>query len=259
MSWDIHVSSVDGMAELSSSATPQEYFDLARRAGVKRPGRCTSVTGPAAWAARKVLGNAGVPPERLGVISCGGSFHSQHCLSFLDRAVKGAPELVNPLDFPHTLVSALPTTIAEALQAKAFAFTLGDDEFAIFDILAAAADLMAIGAADCIIGVLCSAGNGIAGIAHEAGLLQGRPTDCAIAVRITRDAHMGSTKIRPAPADAKPAVLYDANVGDRSLYYGPAVGGILLYETLLGLEGGIVDIGIRNSRGFRSLRLWGNP
>ena len=260
MSWAVHVSTVDGMAELSSPPTPKERLDLARQAGVKRPRRCTSVTGPAAWAARTVLGNARVDPERLGIIACGGNFHAQHCLSFLDRALQGSPELVNPLDFPHTLVSALPTTIAEALQARGFAFTLGDDEFAVLDILATAADLMAVGAADCVIGVFCCAGDGIAGLAHEAGLLQARPGDCAIAVRISQDPHTGSTKIQPAPTGAKPDVVFDAlsvapNAGCGSPYHGPAAGAVLLHETSAGLGSGSVDIGIRNSRGCRSLRL----
>lgn len=259
MSWAVHITIVDGMAELSSTSTLQERYELAKQTGVKRPKRCTSITGPATWAAQQVLGDLQIDQMRLGIISCGGNFHFQHCFSFLERALEGSPELVNPLEFPHTLVSALPTTIAEVLQAKAFAFTLGDDELAIFDIFAAAYDLLTLGAADCIIGVFCNSNENAFGLTNDGASPKVQSTDCALALRITLKAHTNSTKVQLSPMGVKPHVLYDAlsiqpKMHGATVLYGPAVGGVLLNETL-GLKRGFVDIGIRNSRGFRSLRL----
>jgi hypothetical protein len=157
-------------------------------------------------------------------------------------------------------VSALPTTIAETLKARAFAVTVGDDEFAVVDVLSAAADLLELAVADCVIGIFCSAEDGITGLAHSAGILKARPTECAIAMRITSQPHHGSIRIQPSQENTEPSVVLDAssivsNGETNDLTYGPATGAVLVHQ-ISGMVGSDpIDVGIRNDRGNLSLRL----
>ncbi len=241
---------------------------LSRDTGLKRPRRCMPITGAALRAAQMaVQRDSTVEAERLGIISTSGNLHTEHCIEFLDRALQGSPNLVNPLDFSHTLVSALPTTLAEVIEARAFAFSIGEDELAVFEILDSASDLLELGFADCVIAIFASSNDVVTRIAHETGLIASSPADCAIAFRVTATPHEGSLCVQLLPDDTVPDI--EVNVRDLTLlvqgisavepigWYGPALGGVLIHDAVANRGAKLTDISIHASRGSRSLRL--NP
>ena len=81
----------------------------------------------------------------MGVISVGGPLNVNVNWDFVKRGLSAGPRLTNPLSFPHTLVSSVPTSIAHSVKAHSFALALGHDHLAFFDVLIKASQFIRFG------------------------------------------------------------------------------------------------------------------
>lgn len=84
---------------------------------------------------KKCLNNATFNRNTLGILCVGGPLHCEIAWSFAEMIIKRGWRLANPLYFPNTIASSIPCSVASALGAKAFAFTIGYDHHAFFDVL----------------------------------------------------------------------------------------------------------------------------
>jgi len=112
---------------------PESRVAAEKRSSIKH-GR---LVGPAACfaalAGTALLSRMHASPT--GLICTGGPWALPACARFVERMTAAGPALVNPLQFPGTLLSGTATAVAGAVGAHAFAFVVGHDRFAFFDAL----------------------------------------------------------------------------------------------------------------------------
>ncbi|CAN0467948.1 unnamed protein product, partial [Scytosiphon promiscuus] len=127
-----------------------------KQVGLARWKRCIYATAPLLAAAHRAVGALRLDAKDIGILCVGQDLSANHTDVFLRRAHEGKPDLVNPLDFPHTLNSAVPGTLAQVLGAKAFAFILGDTPSAIRDALVAAQEMLETDLASAVLIAVCA-------------------------------------------------------------------------------------------------------
>lgn len=139
----------------------------------------------AALTAMKLRDELRVESDRIGIICNGGPWNLQASWSFIERARKFGPRLVNPLLFSPTLVSATPTTAAACVGAHAFAYAVGHDRFAFFDVLHRAAQSLRFDFADHVFALaVASKDPVIARVIEKVGILE--LYDVAIGFAVSR-------------------------------------------------------------------------
>lgn len=122
--------------------------DTYRRCGLKH----ASAYGP--QAALAALAVTSAAPEdrsfrpRRALLTNGGPWAMDTALAFLHSAHARGPQYVNPLQFPMTLVSAAPSSIAAMIGAGVCGVAIGHDELAFFDMLRHGVQLLRRGLAD---------------------------------------------------------------------------------------------------------------
>jgi hypothetical protein len=137
------------------------------------------------------------PPDRLGILCNGGPWHVQSAWNLASRAYEAGPDFINPLVFPATLVSATPAAAAAAVGAHAFAYAVGHDRLAFFDVLGRAAQAVRHNLADCVFALAVSASGGIwSRAADRAGLPE--PLDVAIGFALTSPGRPGQLQLLAA-------------------------------------------------------------
>ncbi len=102
-------------------------------------------------AARKCLAKQDVDASRLGVITTGGPLHLWNSWDLTATILAGEADLLDPLRFPHSIVSSIPCTVAAALQAKCFAIAIGHNASAFCDAIVNAVRLLNANCADSIV------------------------------------------------------------------------------------------------------------
>ena len=117
----------------ASNLSDAERAIAERDSGVKHARLLGSAACFAALAGRELLQRIG--PRETGLICTGGPWALAANSAFIDRAGKAGPELINPLQFPATLVSATATAVGSLLHAHAFACVIGHDRLAFFEAL----------------------------------------------------------------------------------------------------------------------------
>jgi hypothetical protein len=142
---------------------------------------------------------------RLGVLCNGGPWNLQSSWNFIARAREAGPSFVNPLQFPSTLVSATATIAAAASGAHAFAYVVGHDHFAFFEVLQRAAQAVRHGVANTVLALgICTGAMQIKEAAKRARLSMD-PLDVALGFAV------GSVVIPPD------MYLLDARMDDRNI------------------------------------------
>ncbi len=145
MSEIVYVSIHEAVPDLEAMSASDAYRDMARRADLGRWKRCSHVTVPLLLSARQAVAQVALADQDIGVISVGADLNINHTQVFLTRARRGQPDLINPLDFPHTLNSGVPSSLAQALGAKAFALVCGDGPSGVVAALATASVFFSVG------------------------------------------------------------------------------------------------------------------
>ncbi|HXZ02405.1 MAG TPA: hypothetical protein VEI03_20585 [Stellaceae bacterium] len=121
------------LARYVTQLTDAERAVAERASGVKHARLVGSAGCFAALAGSALLQRLG--PRETGVICTGGPWSLAACSTFINRTSEAGPGLVNPLQFPATLLSAAATIPASLLHAHAFAFVIGHDRLAFFEAL----------------------------------------------------------------------------------------------------------------------------
>ncbi|MER8512915.1 hypothetical protein NKH47_08175 [Mesorhizobium sp. M1060] len=120
---------------------------------------------------------------RLGIISTGGPIAVARSIAFAVEALERGPRFVNPLGFPATLPSDLPTGLAADLGAHQFAFVAGWNRLAFLDAIITGHRFLALGLADVVLVIAATSGAGLEAIASQA-LLPRPLLDVSLAARI---------------------------------------------------------------------------
>jgi hypothetical protein len=154
-----------------------------RDSGVKHPHLFGSAPCFATLAGRALLKR--MAPRNTGVICTGGPWALAACSSFIGRANEAGPGLVNPLQFPATLVSAVATVAASLLEAHAFAYVVGYDRLAFFEALHRASSAIHYGFATQVFVLAISSSGSVAEAARANAGLYGPALDASIGFGIT--------------------------------------------------------------------------
>lgn len=88
---------------------------------------------------------------RIGVITAGGPHHVQNAWNSTQRVLEKGPGFITPAEFPHTIMNSFPTTLASALGARAFAFSVGDSAISLYEAVYRAAQLISAAHAEHVI------------------------------------------------------------------------------------------------------------
>ena len=235
--WKLYVMAHDGLEPAAPlGAETVNLQQIAREEGLKRASRSMAITGPALRAARRALTNVeDTARTRTGIIATAGPVNAAHCIKFLERPLAGAAHLTNPQDFPHTLVSALPTSIAEMLGAKAFAFSMGEDVLAVHEVFAAAFDLLNADMAGHVIAVFASSYDPESALSGPGEPSDVRRRDCAIAFCISLTPFSGSVAVSDAAAQSSQTSAVQVQLDeddDLGRGFGPAAGGYALAQLI---------------------------
>jgi len=137
-----------GANVLVEQFTSEQRLEIIRRSGLRHARHQNFATALAAGALDRLLSESGPAPRNLGLLSIGGPLNLSLNWEFVARAASAGTRFVNPLSFPHTLVSSTPTSLAAHVGAHAFAFATGHDHLAFFSVLGRAAQLIRFGFAD---------------------------------------------------------------------------------------------------------------
>jgi len=169
-----------------------ESLTLARRkalletSGIRHAAANGLATSLVAHACRSALVEGVVSGDRLGILVNGGPWALDSAITFLRRAATAGPNFVNPLTFPTTLVSSTPTAVAAALGARAFAYSVGHDELAFFDMLRRARQALSYDHADEVLAVAVSADSPMVEELHRRTSSVGPVLNVSIAFSISR-------------------------------------------------------------------------
>lgn len=212
MSEELHISSYDGLAGTDGKFATSEMKATAQAHGLPRWTRCIHASVPLLKAARAAVAAGGPEPKSMGILSVGGPLCANHTANFLKRVRAGAPDHVNPLDFPHTLNSALPSVIAQCLGAHACALVYGDHDTPMQDVLGTARQLLT---ADLARSLLITVSSERPLERAIEGAIEARSTfDLALVFLATLTPHGGSVRMRLASAGSLSAreatILHEA-------------------------------------------------
>jgi hypothetical protein len=161
-----------------------ERLAAERESGVRHRLHLGSSACFAALAGRAALhGSAG---GETGLICTGGPSALPAAKAFAERSIEAGPSLVNPLQFPGTLTSAVATSAARVLQAHAFAYAIGNDPFAFFQALHRAAQSLRFGLATRVLVLSVSSGERQVEEARRSAAMPHPSLDVSIGLLLTR-------------------------------------------------------------------------
>ena len=153
-------------------------------------------------------------PGETGVICTCGPWALAACSGFIDRANEAGPGLVNPQQFPSTLVSATATVTASLLHAHAFAYVVGHDRLAFFEAPHRASSAVKYGfSAQVLVLAISSSDSFIEAARGRAGLR--RPSlDASIAFGVAAEGNQATLRLLGVYIDSSPPAhggeLYEA-------------------------------------------------
>lgn len=177
--------------------TDTEIESASRIRHARYYGRAACLAAATASRLHKRLPNA---PQSLGILCNGGPWNLQSSWNFITRAREAGPSFVNPLQFPSTLVSATATTSAAATGAHAFAYIVGHDHFAFFEVLRRATQAIRHGLADQVFAIgISTGGKHIARAARGAQLSE--PLDVALGFAVGSDRQTSGRYLLEAGTD----------------------------------------------------------
>jgi hypothetical protein len=179
-------------------------------------------------ACRECLVDVGMPLDQVGLLCNGGPWNLDSASRFLERALDAGPEFVNPLSFPATLVSATPCAVAAAVGAHAFAYSLGHDELAFFDVLRRARQYLDFGHARTVVAVGACTGNATLNKARESAGLSREVLDVSIGFLLASSLDTNCD-----------LVLVDADIGSNA---NPWAGVLQRYEAIY--NSGVLEFSI---------------
>jgi hypothetical protein len=151
--------------------------------GVKHAHHLGSSTCFATLAGRAALKYS--PGGDTGLICTGGPSALPTARAFTERAIEAGPSLVNPLQFPGTLSSAVATSAASVLRTHAFAYVVGNDRFAFFEALHRAAQSLRYGFAAQVLVVSVSTAERSVEEARQSAALPHPSLDVSIGLLLT--------------------------------------------------------------------------
>ncbi|QSQ25916.1 hypothetical protein JY651_13710 [Pyxidicoccus parkwayensis] len=197
--------------------------ELARRSGLKHAKHNNLAAALGLTSAQNALSGSTGSPEGLGVLCTGGPHNVEVAGRFTEQALKRGVQFVNPQLFPATLVSVVPTAVAMAVSARAFALALGHDELAFFEVLHRALQLVRSGFAERVLTLAVFDSAPLGGLeARDRGVFSSRAT-AAVGGLVSRLApagpHLELLAASVVPVDARwepdgpPA--YWVRIGDR--------------------------------------------
>lgn len=191
-----HLSEEDGQA-------------LVRASGVKH----ASINGLAACLldalCRECLRDTEINNDAVGLLCTGGPWNSETADTFLRRAFAAGPQFVNPLMFPATLLSATPCSVAAAHSIRGFAYAVGHDELAFFDVLRRGQQFLRAGIVRHVIAAGVAARTPALIKARQAAKLHCDLLDVSIGLAMTVEDN----------AAIPPIALMDAYIGDQSYHW----------------------------------------
>lgn len=120
---------------------------------------------------------------RLGIIATGGPIAVARSIAFAAEALERGPRFVNPLGFPATLSSDLPTGLAADLGAHQFAIVAGWNRLAFLDAIKLGHRYLSLGLAEVVLVVAATSSAGLETVASQA-LLPRPLLDVSLVARI---------------------------------------------------------------------------
>jgi hypothetical protein len=138
---------------LTANLDEQERQAVVLKSGLRHARYNNFASALGVLAAKLALSGCDEKAEDIGVISVGGPLNFHIAWKFIEQVVVRGVNLTNPLSFPHTLVSSVPTTVAASIGANAFAFAVGHDHLAFFDVLKRAKQAIEHGFAKRVLGL----------------------------------------------------------------------------------------------------------
>ncbi|TGQ28191.1 MULTISPECIES: hypothetical protein [unclassified Mesorhizobium] len=121
--------------------------------------------------------------QRIGIICIGGPVAVAPSLAFAQQALDRGPRFVNPIGFPPTLISDVPTQLAALIGAHQFALTVGWNRLAFLEAIKVADLYRRLGLAELVVVVAAMSGAGLgpitAGTCLERSVL-----DISLAARV---------------------------------------------------------------------------
>ncbi len=199
--------------------------DLVARAGVRHASHLDPAVAFGVLAARAALAPG---DDAVGILALNGPWNIWASFDTDQRAREAGARFINPMRFPATLVSHVPTRVAQELHATRFAYAVGHDDAAFLDAILLAARLVAAGHARIVLVLaVCHGDAPLARIAQRAGW-PAPPLDVALCARVGTPTGGGTTlslrwqnarqcRTLPGPAlsAAAAVVLADAARGAR--------------------------------------------
>lgn len=131
--------------------SPEERRSIRATSGVRHAAAHSFMEIAAAACCRRLLDVMTVNPGRVGVVSTAGSVQLPVAWALTRGLLEDGIELLNPLPFPHSIPSSLPTTVAAHCQVTAFALAMGHDQLAFGEVLEASMQLLRAGMADAVL------------------------------------------------------------------------------------------------------------
>jgi hypothetical protein len=192
------------LARYVTKLTEAERTVAERESGVKHARMAGTAACCAALAGRVLLDRIGA--RKTGIICTGGPWALAAINAFIDRAKDAGPGLVNPQQFPATLLSATATAPAGLLKAHAFAYVIGHDRLAFFEALRRATVAVEYGLAERVLVLAVSGGDAPIELARERAGLGRHSLDTAIAFGIGAGTSQATLELlgvyidSPAPA-----------------------------------------------------------
>jgi hypothetical protein len=134
----------DGVALLDASARAQ----LLAHAGVRHAAQMDLSVVYAVLAARPALNSN---DEAVGILAINGPWNVAAAVDIDRRAREAGARFINPMRFPATLVSHVPTRVAQELGCKQFAYAVGHHRAAFADAILLASRLVDAGHAEAVL------------------------------------------------------------------------------------------------------------
>lgn len=211
----------DGVACLDATARR----NLVARAGIRHSSHLDQAVSFGVMAARAALTPG---DDAVGILALNGPWNIWASFETALRAREAGARFINPMRFPATLVSHVPTRVAQELGATRFAYAVGHDDAAFLDAILLAARLVTAGHARTVLALaVCHGDAPLARIAERAGW-HAPPLDVALCARVGTPAGGGTplslhwynarqctTLPGPALSAAAAVVLADAARGAR--------------------------------------------
>jgi 3-oxoacyl-[acyl-carrier-protein] synthase III len=141
--------------------TESQRNRLRQLSGVRMSKKHSFASILAITAAKNCLAKASLSPSRLGVIAACGPVHLQVAFEMTRQILSEGSDYLDPLLFPHSIPSAVPTSVAAACRASAFAIGIGDNCEAFFEGIEQATRFIAADYADAVLVVATNDSQGL--------------------------------------------------------------------------------------------------